>query len=302
MDAVTTAESPARSASGRRGWIVVVLLIPATAVAWWLIGYLPWIVAGLSDGTPYDSGAGSIAMALPLTTPRLQLLVLGALVGGMTAGLVALAARRHRMAAVAATFVGLGIGVGAALWQSWTAVERAVHSEFAADPRVLTALAIITVGVTALGWIIGALGTLARPLLGVAIAVLAGAASWWLVGVVPGDFLTGLVWDWAGPVVLVVGLVVVGVRPRWRLALWPLAIAAAWLVGPALLAANYVAPMLRPGANLPNNLPDVVDAGQEMFVKALTLEADWRPLAPAIVGIVVAAALAAFLAWREVRD
>ncbi len=262
-----------------------------------MIGYLPWILGGLSDDIPYDSGAASAAMALPLTTPRLQLLVLGALVGGIAAGLVALAARSHRAAALAVTFFGLVNGVGVALWQSWTAVERAAPGEFAADPRVLTALAIITIGVTALGWIIGALSVFARPLLGVALAVLAGAAAWWLLEILPRDFLTELVWKWAGPVVLVVALVVIGVRPPWRLALWPLAITGAWLVGPALLAANYVAPMLRSGANLPGSLPDVVDAGQQMFVKALTLEFDWRPLAPAIVGIVAAAALAGFLAW-----
>lgn len=72
-----------------REWMRLLALVPVSGLAWWLIGYMPWIVTGLNgrSGNVPDAGAGiaGTALALPFANASYSLLAAGALVGGLAA-------------------------------------------------------------------------------------------------------------------------------------------------------------------------------------------------------------------------
>src|SRR4030095_7314480 len=103
-----------------------------------LVGSLPWIASGLE--APVVSGAlggnvGTVRIAVPLLSITLGMLLVGAVLGGVCARLLALAARSHRRWAVAATATGVAIAVVVALVQSAATLSR-VAPGFSGDPRV----------------------------------------------------------------------------------------------------------------------------------------------------------------------
>jgi hypothetical protein len=94
--------------------------------------------------------------------------------------------------------------------------------------------------------------------------------------------------------VLALALVVVGLRPPVRAVWWPLVLLPAWFAGPALTATAYLEPLLRPGAGLPDTLPDSLAGARQVFWAAASTDArDLAPWVTAVVaGLVVSAALA----------
>ncbi|MET0765176.1 MAG: hypothetical protein ABWY29_09945 [Blastococcus sp.] len=293
--------------AGRRRGLREAALVPMAAGVWWLVGFLPWIASGLE--APVVSGAvgggvGTVRIAVPLLSITLGTLLVGAVLGGVCAGLLALAARSHRGWAAAATATGVGIAVVVALVQSTATLSR-VAPGFSGDPRVLLGLAVVVAGAALVGWAMGSGALFGAPGQGIALGLLAGVVPAWLlglvlsVGVAAYDGLTvlGRATDLVGAAVLACALVVVGVRPPARLGSWPVILVVAWLAVPIQTAAVYLGPLLRPGAGLPGTLPDSLAAAWQVFGQALSPAHRW--LVPWVLAVVVAVAVSALRARRS---
>ncbi len=291
--AVVAGPPPGPARLPRRGALPTWALLPLAAAVWWVGGYLWWLLG--------SSARGGSAMALPLHTSVLSGLVLGAVAGGIGAGLLARLTGR-RGPALAATAGGVALAVLVTLVQSSSAVRGAAAGSFAADPRVLTGLTVVVVCAALAGWLLGSAAVLGRPGLGVALAVLAGLAPSWVGGVLSRlagpEAHTALdrTATWSGAAVLALALVVVGLHPPARLVWWPVVLVAAWFTGPALTALVYLGPSLRSGAGLPGTLFDSVSAAWQVFGEASS--PDFRDLTPWVVAGVVALAVSAVLATR----
>ncbi len=292
-----------------REWMRLLALVPVSGLAWWLIGYMPWIVTGLNgrSGNVPDAGAGiaGTALALPFANASYSLLAAGALVGGLAAGLTGLLAPRGQIWPSLASLVGVAAALAITLRQSMEAVRGVAAGTFAADDRVLHGLALAVVAVTVAGWLIGALAVLGRPALGVALAVLAGAVPAWVSSVVAAMAAgpvpsTSSALNWLGAAMLGVALVVIGARRPTGILVWPVALVLAWLVGPALTAAGYLDQILRPAAIRPDGLPDALAVAWEVFTLA-AMPANRGVLVAWIVAVVSAAAVTATVAARRPR-
>ncbi|MGY1707171.1 hypothetical protein ACI79C_21635 [Geodermatophilus sp. SYSU D00697] len=287
------ASSPAPAAVRRGRRLPARALVPVAALAWWVIGYLPWLLDGAGRAAP---------LALPLRAALLTALVLGAVAGGVLAGLTGLLARPgSRGRALLATGCGTALAVTVCLTQSVASAGRGSGTD--ADQRVLTALCAVVVGITLLAWGLGSLAVVGRPGVGVALGVVAGVLPGWLTSVVwavlPFEALTtaGTLGVWLQAAALGGALVVVGAQPPARLALWPGVLLVAWFVGPALTAVTYLEPHLRPGAGLSRGLGDALTgAGQVFWLSASPLA---RQLLPWVVAVVGAVFLAVLLAGRR---
>jgi hypothetical protein len=288
--------------------VPVAALVPLAAFAWWVVGYFPWLAAGLGRSASASSrvggsGLGGERLAVPLTSSSMSLLVLGALVGGVVAGMLGLVARPSRRGRAAmATLTGVGVAVMVAGGQAALAAHVGSPEEFSADPRVLAGLCVV-LGLTALvGWAYGACATLDGPGAGIALAVLAGATPAWLFssltsltelfGTSPiGQLGTlGTTTVWLGGAVLAVALAVIGVRPPHRLIWWPVAVLVAWAVSPVLTAVAYLEQLIRPGTGFPRFLGDTIPATVLVLKSAAALGA--RPLAPWVAATAIGAVLA----------
>ncbi|KHL10567.1 hypothetical protein CLV56_1980 [Mumia flava] len=282
------------------------LVAVAAGCAWWLVGFLPWLVHGAVDVFVGDrTGA---FLAVPLTTGALTLLASGALLGGVVAGLAALINRAHPVEAAASGFVGTAVAAALALTQASGTVRDLAGGGFDSDDRVLRGLCLAVALITLAGWVIGTLALLSRRIGGgLALAVLAGVVPTWFVGLLVSstsatEHLATIttVGRWAGAGVLACALVLVGIRPLVRLVWWPVAVAVAWLVGPAITAAGYLQVYLRPGGGLPDALPEALDATWDVFVAALAPSV--RPVTPWIVAVAAAALVAVVVTARRPTD
>ncbi|MGY2063978.1 hypothetical protein [Blastococcus sp. SYSU DS0619] len=264
-------------------------LVPLSAAAWWVGGYLFWLLGGLRM---LPVGART---ALPLAPSMIGSLVLGALVGGVAAGLLSGAAAR-RAAGVLATSGGTALAVVLALGTTVRTLRTNAPDTFETEPAVVLGLSAVVVLVSGAGWALGAPAALGAAGAAPGLAVLAGAAPWWtsegviaLVGIDGMVSGPGRLGPWLGAALLVTALVVVGARPVARLAWWPAVVLLAWFVAPALTAVSYLEQLLRPGSGLPATLPDALDAAWQVFGLA-SLPAG-RDLLPWLVAIAVAAAV-----------
>ncbi len=283
----TPATAPTRTVPRLPAWA----LVPVSALVFWLVGFLPWLLEGAGRAAP---------LALPLRAGSLSLLVLGAAVGGVLGGLAGLLAPARRGPALLATGTGTGLALLATLGQSVAAAGRG--SGFDADSRVLVGLCAVAGGTAVLAWAAGSLALAGRPGAGVALGLLAGVLPGWLSAllhpVLPFEALgaLGTTVGWAQAVTLAGALVVVGVQPPARLAWWPPVVLLAWFVGPVLTAVAYLEPSLRPGAGLPRGIGDALaGAWQVLWLSASPLV---RLLAPWVAAVVVAVFLAVLLAGR----
>jgi hypothetical protein len=276
-------------------------LVPAAALAWWLVGFLPWIVeSALSPAWSTPSAA------VPSAGSSLGILVFGGLTGGLVAGLLCLSAPpgcRWRASAFALGGVALSLVVVIVL------ASRTVGDDgFDGDPRVVAGLSAATVLASLAGWFLGACSAFGRPGLGVALGVLSTLAPSWLLGIVGPvasaasgrSILFGPEWatatSWVGACLLAVALVTVGLQPPSRAVWWALVVLVAWFVAPVLTAAGYLEVYLRPGAGLPNSLPDALAATWQVFGQAaLPVH---RPVLPWVVAVVVAVVAALVLRRR----
>ena len=273
------------------------VLAPACALVWWVVGYLPWLIRGLGDDLPgvsIDSIAYDAVM-IPLLSLEVMLLVLGGVVGGACAGLLTLLGDGRRETLIAASFAGVACAVLLTGVQSANAIGVHLDSEYETDKAVVLAIA----GATLLGWSFGAGASFGRIPLGLAVAVLAGALPLWLgtvidaMGIHTRSEFTRIAVQYPGAALLVVGLVLIGVRPYTRLLAWPVAVVLAWTVQPAYSAVGYLGFATQP----PNSaeLSDELGRGWDIFVLAMNpanAPADW------ILQFVVAIGLAAAISVR----
>jgi hypothetical protein len=270
--------------------------VPLAGLVWWVGGYLFWILSGLR---PLPVGP---RIALPLAISLMSSLVLGALVGGVAAGLLALLA--HRRLAVLATLAGVALALVVTLAGAVATVHgEAPDAMLGGDPLAVAGLCAVTVLVALVGWAVGSAASLGRPGLGIALAVLAGALPSWLgevaqAIVTPASYelasAIGRIVAWVGAAGLVAALVVLGARPASRLAWWPVAVLAAWFVQPLLTASVYLDQVLRPGTGLPGTLPDALAATVQVFgLASLPASRQWVPWVVALGVAVVIAVLRA---------
>lgn len=280
------------------------VLAPASALVWWVVGYLPWLVDGLGDDVPgvvIDSVAWD-AITIPLLTSELPLLVLGAVVGGACAGLLITLTDGRPATAFAASFAGVAGAVLLTGIQASSAVRDAGGGGYEADDAVISALLATTAGASLLGWLFGSGGFFGRAPLGIALAGLAGALPSWLTSLVfaidpdvRSEVVSSVI-TYAGAGLLATALVVIGVRPYLRLVAWPVAVALAWIVPPAFTAAGYLSVMLRP----PAELSDALGPAWEVFGRAVrpaNTPTDW--LVPFVVAIGLAVAISIRLELRD---
>lgn len=285
-------------------WAVVVV----AGVAWWFVGFLPWIVASALDGSPLVGAEADAFPAVPLIAGQLGALVTGAFTGGLVAGGVGLAAPAgDRRLAALATFGGMTAVAAIAFVQAGRVIGA--PGGFDADRRVVLGLSAIAVVATVAGWVFGSCWIFGRPGLGLGLGALSGVVPFWLgtlaVTVInavsgPGTITEMRGINWAAALVLALALVVVGVRPLSRLGWWPVVLVVAWLVGPALTAAGYIEVYLRSGAGLPGTLPEALAATWQVFGQAL--RPGNRYVLPWVVAVVLAAVVSVVLVRRAVRS
>lgn len=289
------AEQPTEQPTVSRTRLPVWALIPIAALVWWVVGFLPWILNGLSSGVSDQVDAGRTAV--PLFTGNVSGLVVGSGIGGLLAGLVALLGRGQWFLRAVAVAAGVAIAVFAALLQSRRVLQGT-------DGRVLDGLTGVVVAMTVVALVVGLLCLAGRAGLGIALAGVAGAAPLWLANVLqaagaggPGSYEgVDLVARWVGAAVLAVALVSIGVRPLVRLVGWPIAVILAWLVAPTVTAAGYMEQLLRPGMGFAERIGENVSASLQVWQMAA--QPDARPLTPWIAAVIVAGLVAGALAWR----
>jgi hypothetical protein len=269
--------------------------------AWWLVGYLRWIAGGMRMAQV----GGRVV--LPLAPALLSLLVLGALVGGLAAGLLCRTAARPRLATLA-TLGGVVLALVVTLVFAVTTVRGDDPVSSPTDGLAVFAVCAVVVVVSLAAWALASAAAFGEVGTGVALALLAGAlAPWlsslglWLVDTstsYAGVALLGRIAMWASAALLALALIRVGLRPPVRLAWWPVLLLAAWFVGPLLTAAAYLEPLLRPGMGLPGTLPDSLSAAWQVFW--LSASPDQRDLLPWLAAVVAAVGVSVFLDQRGV--
>jgi hypothetical protein len=281
-------------------------LVPVAALAWWLVGYLPWLVE-----TALSPAWSAPSAAVPAAGASLGTLVFGAVIGGLVAGLLCLSAPAGRRWPAAGFALA---GVALALFVVILLASRTVGGNgFAGDGRVVAGLSAATVLASLVGWFLGACAAFGRPGLGIALGALSALVPSWLLAIVitvlsaigGSSLLVGPGWttatSWLGACVLAGALVTVGLRPPARAAWWPLVVLVAWFVSPVLTAAGYLEVYLRPGAGLPNSLPDALAATWQVFGQAALPE--YRPVLPWLAAVGAAVVVSLLLARaRSGRD
>ena len=287
-------------ASERTSWrsLPPLALVPISALAWWLVGFLAWLLNGAGHEVLVARGAGFLA--LPLLSGGVLQLVLGAGVGGVVAGLAAGLGAGTRVMRAAACAAGLAIALLVTLLQTRSGLDGS-----AIDGRITDGLTLVVILTTIVGLGLGLLSLTGRVGLGFAIGALAGATPTWVMSVFnalevdssrDGLEVAHRVSEWSGAVALAVALICVGLQPAVRSVAWAGIVLLAWFVGPTMTAAGYMEVFLRPGMGLPDMWGDQLSAAVDVWRMAASL--DGRSLTPWITSIVVAAAVSLWLARR----
>lgn len=289
----------------RTRWRVIppLALVPLAALVWWVIGFLPWLLS--ADGRDVLAANGISVVALPLFSGGLSDLVLGAGFGSVAAGLAALLGTGSRAVRAGACAAGVAIALLATLLQSRSGVSDPNPGGLGIDERITNGLTIIVVVMTIAGLGLGLLGLTGRIGLGLALAAAAGAVPVWIMSVFNAVGLDRTadqlrlaieVSRWTGAVAVAVTLIVVGLRPTGLVALWPVVVLLAWFVGPTITAAGYMQVFLRPGVRPADIWGEHLSATIDVWW--LSASPELRPLTPWIVAVVVAGAIALWLARR----
>lgn len=259
------------------GWAVFL----ASGVAFWVVGYLPWIAEGMhvevSSAWPrFDTLKGPV-VGLPFGEYAFQALLVGGVIGGTAALAVSRLASpgvRHPRA-IAAT--GAVIALVAALGQTLATVRPALVDTNEAR-LLMGALVLTSLGSGLFGVVVGAGVARAKGWLwllgGATVASLLGS---WLVDLIarnPADDPQWLMrvaqWHpWLSGIALGVVLAVFGYRPATRLVGWLVALAIAWVLPSALTALAYVTYYCKQGTLSGDRIVEVADAGRDVFVQSL---------------------------------
>ena len=278
------------------GWAVLV----ASAVAFWVVGFLPWIVEGMhleiSSAWPrFDTIEGPL-VALPFGEYAFPALFVSGVVGGTAA----LAVSRFAVPEVTHARVIAGVGAMLALVISLAQTLLTVRPAFVAtdESRLLVgALVVAVLGSGLFGILLGA--GVARgsgwPWLlgGATVASLSGS---WLVDLIVRGPLVEPQWiarvaqwhPWVSGIALGVVLAVFGFRPATRMVGWLVALAIAWVLPSVLTAATYVVYYFSQGPMSSSHLNEVADAGRDVFVQSLlpSNHVIWPLVLAVVIGIV----------------
>lgn len=269
------------------------LLVPAAAVVFWVFGYLGWILSGFSHDYA-GSTLGEARPPLPLFPATLPALVIGAVAGGLAAGLLCLTApAASRRKAALATLGGIALALLVTVLLSVDSLDAdAPAGTFVTDSRTVNGLTMVVVASAVVGWLCGSLSALKGAGLGLAVAVAAGVVPVWMPVTTSRE--VGLV---ATATLLTLALTLIGVRPATRLLWWPLALLLTWLASPVTAAVAYFQVFLRPGFRS-ELIPDALDAATQVFWMAGS--PGRRELWPFLVAVILAAVLSVVLSvWRS---
>ena len=295
-----------RERERRLGGLPTLALVPLAAAAWWLAGFLWWIIELFGSNIMSVNGYPRAALPL-LAASSTDSLIVSSGVGGILAGLVTLLGRGNRLARLSAVVAGVMLAVTAAVVQSRGALDQGGIGGQTTDARVTGGLSLLVVAVTVVAMALGATSMAGRPWLGLALAAAAGAAPMWVVELVSSISRTAASSGhleaparWSGTAVLVVALVSIGVRPPARLVWWAVALVLAWLVAPTVTASGYFAMSLSRGPRTAAFVQEYLSASGQVWRQAVQ-PAD-RPLVPWIVAIVGAGVLAWTIDRRRSPD
>lgn len=285
-------------------WAVVVL----SAVAFWIVGFLPWVTSGLhldvSSAWPNHDTVDTPRVALPFGEYQFPALFVGGVIGGAAAlGVSRLAgpgvARPRLLAAAGAT-----LALAGALAQTLLTVSSALAAM--AEARVLVvALVVAAVASAFFGVLVGAgvAGGRGWPWL-LGGAMVASVLGLWVVDTVnppsgSGQLLgdaVARVHPWISGLALAVVLAIFGWRPATRLLGWLVAVAIAWVTPVLLSLLAYVTYAVSRGPLRQNTFPDLLATVRRDFLHSLIPTS--RVVGPLVLAVVIGAVLATSLRAR----
>lgn len=286
-------------------WAVLV----ASAVAFWVVGFLPWIVEGMhlqvSSAWPrFDTILGPV-VALPFNEYAFTALFVSSVIGGTAALAVSRLAASDVAHPRLVASGGAAIALVTSLAQTFFTVRPALADTD--EARLLVgALIVAVLGSGVFGILVGAgvaRGRGWRWLLGGAVA--ASLVGLWFIDVIarnpagdPGWVMRAAQWHpWISGIALGAVLAIFGFLPATRTVGWLVALAIAWVLPSALTAANYVTYYASRGPLRRSQITEVVDAGRDVFLQSLS--PDNHHVGPLVLAVAVGAAGAV---WRLNRS
>jgi hypothetical protein len=252
------------------------------ALAWWVIGALPWVLQGLrlplqnlwgTDQAPDEMPL----VALPFSQYFLSLLLAITVVGGAAAALTSLI-RPDRPRARRAAVTGGALAAIVAITQTALVVHGGLDHSSRAGTYLVALIAVASLG-SVVGLVVGwALVGVGRAAQAVAAAVLAVATTSWLTALLaPNPAMTGdaqrtflTVAPWVAAAVAGIGLALCPPRGIRAVLGWVVALVILWAGPPLITAMSYVG-----GSRslLAMSAPDeLLDAGLAVFRAALLPE------------------------------
>lgn len=253
-----------------------------TAVTAWLFGSLPWVVSGFSWSSNESASVGSSAeglagvrLTIPLVSGFLSSLIAFTVIGAVAASLLPLVLTTRtgqRRPAVALVLAALAVTTIAVTLLARSTIEDHAAGAFAGDSRVLLGLVLVVLSTTAAAALLGTLASLQIGFLPLAAGLTAGQIPVWVEGFLV-DRSTDVdavataeqVSHWLVLVVLLVAFVLSVRRSAAWMLLWPVAIAMVWVAVPFRVMTTQLSDQLRPSAGLPDTLPDILQAGVDVF-------------------------------------
>lgn len=276
-----------------------VLLI--SAVAWWVGGFLPWllqalyVVTGISEAAT-AAGGGFLPLPFVADDAVVGLAVMalfGGLLGGVAAGLPA-SARAGAGAALTGTLVAMAATVGVSWWLS---MRGSVPGD-----AVPLGMVVITGVAGAVGLAAGLLTVLGPAALrGLTLALPVVLLDGWLWGLLPGNLVspTGTWWIFAVALGIAFGLAV-DTKPIELLG-WLPAAGVVWVLqaaGPALMA---VQENIWPGSALTADPLSAAGIVVDELASAAVVS-DGHQLGAWVVALLLGATIAALRLSREASD
>lgn len=290
------------------GALLPVLALPLGAVTWWVLGFLPWLIHGLHrtrpTGGPFapDQGASHARLAVPLLPEEVTALVTMAVIGGVAAVASTRLWRRNTIAAALCGALGCCLAAVVTIAHARHAAE-AISGEFASDPRVVRALALIAVAATATGVALGLVSALVPVwLVPLALAAPTALVPSWVEELSASGPVDLACWVFAAAFGSLLGLCT---RRAGHVIVWPLAAGIAWTAQALPPALTAFAGAIRPGYGLESDPWFPVAVGREVFTAALTTPEAHRPaawLAAAVVAVIVAVVIVALRTIRSGRS
>jgi hypothetical protein len=273
----------------------VLLRVLVGALAWWVVGALPWVARGLrlpvQNLWATDQQPDTMPLvALPFSQYSLSLLLAVTVVGGVAAALTSLI-RPDQSHARRAAVAGGALAAVIAITQTTLVVHRGLDLSARAATYLTALVAVASVGSIvglAVGWALAGRGRAARA---VAAAVLAVVTTSWLNALIVTDSVSVgdtqrtllTVAPWVAGAVAGIGLALCPPRTTRAVLGWVVALAILW-VGPALVtAASYVA-----GSKvlLATSSPsELLEAGLDVF-RAAVLPAN-RAIGPFVLAVLL---------------